>query len=66
MLPSLVMLGATRSQREAIRRFEHEMTMTTIQEFNDDALEGFRVKLADGNAIEAMQEIGQRVVGEAL
>ena len=30
----------------AVRRFEHEMTMTTIPQFNDDALERFRVKLA--------------------
>ena len=30
--------------------------MTTIQQFYDDALEGFKVKLADRNAVEALQE----------
>ncbi len=42
------------------------MTMPTIQQPDDDALQRFRVKLADGNAVEAVHEIGERVVRQAV
>jgi hypothetical protein len=54
--------GGNEKPKSAIRRFEHEMTMTTIQQFDDGVLQRFRVKLADRNAEEAVQEIGERVI----
>ncbi len=42
------------------------MMMPTIQQPDDDALQRFRVKLADGNAVEAVHEIGERVVRQAV
>ncbi|MEN6533870.1 MAG: hypothetical protein ABFD89_09425 [Bryobacteraceae bacterium] len=58
--------GGNEKPKRAIRRFEHKMTMTTTPQFADRVLKMLWVKLTDRNAVTAVQEIGERVIGEAL
>ena len=42
------------------------MTVTTTEQFADRGLQRLRVKLADRNVNDAVQEIGERVVSQAV